>query len=96
MHEAAITQSIVDSVIDTLSEQHVTGNVTEIVVTVGVSQGLIPESMQMYFDMAVPDTPLEEARLNVVVQQWSHTVHSAIKNMSSWSRSCIALNVEHQ
>lgn len=68
MHEAAITQSIVDSVIETLNEQHVTGNVTEIVVTVGVSQGLIPESMQMYFDMSVPDTPLKDAQLNVVVQ----------------------------
>ena len=37
-------------------------------ITVGVCQGLIPESMQMFFDMEKVDTPIESAELKVNVQ----------------------------
>ena len=68
MHEASITQSIVDTVLNTIALEKVTGCVTAINLTVGVCQGLIPESMQMFFDMAKPGTPLEHAKLIVETQ----------------------------
>ncbi len=68
MHEASITQSIIDSVLATLEGEDVSGTVTAVNVTAGVCQGLIPESMQMFFDMQKPGTPLEHAELIVAVQ----------------------------
>ena len=38
-------------------------------VTVGVCQGMVPESMQMFFDMEKPGTPLENAELVVTAQR---------------------------
>ncbi|MFC1528279.1 hydrogenase maturation nickel metallochaperone HypA [Candidatus Latescibacterota bacterium] len=69
MHEASITRSIIDTVLDILEEKKVEGIVTVVNVTVGVSQGLIPESLQMFFDIEKPGTPLENARLAVEVQR---------------------------
>ncbi len=65
MHEASITDSIMKSVLDTLDTENVSGNVTAVHLTTGVCQGLIPESMQMFFDMAKPGTRLENAELVV-------------------------------
>jgi len=69
MHEGSITQSIIDSVLNTIAAEKVTGEVKAVNVTVGVCQGLIPESMQMFFDMGKPDTPLENAELIINVQK---------------------------
>jgi len=68
MHEAAITQSIITSVLDTVAKEKVTGIVTSVNITVGVCQGLVPESMQMFFDIEKPGTPLENAELVVNIQ----------------------------
>lgn len=68
MHEASITKSIIDTVLDTVAEKKVTGTVKAVYITAGVCQGLIPESMQMYFDMEKSDTPLENAELVVNTQ----------------------------
>ena len=65
MHEASITESIVLTVLDILDREPVAGTVTGVGVTVGVTQGLVPESMQMFFDMAKPGTALEHAELKV-------------------------------
>ena len=69
MHEASITQSIMDSSLATVGEEHITGYVTAVHVTVGVCQGLVPDSMVMYFDMMKTGTPLENADLAVSVQK---------------------------
>ena len=68
MHEASITQSIITTVLDTITKEKVTGTVKNVNITVGVCQGLIPESMQMFFDMEKPGTPLENAELIVKTQ----------------------------
>ncbi len=68
MHEASITQSIIDSVLDTIAEHKVTGEVKVVNVTVGSCQGLIPDSMQMFFDIEKPNTPLKNADLFINVQ----------------------------
>ena len=68
MHEGSITQSIIDTVLTTITDENVTGEVKSVYVTVGVCQGLVPESMQMFFDMGKPDTPLENAELIITVQ----------------------------
>ena len=68
MHEAAITQSIITTVLNTVAQEKVTGMVKSVNVTVGVCQGLVPESMQMFFDMEKPGTPLENAELVVNTQ----------------------------
>lgn len=69
MHEASITQSIIDTVLNTITEEKVTGEVKAVNVTAGVCQGLIPESMQMFFDMEKPGTPLENAELIINIQK---------------------------
>ena len=68
MHEAAITHSIMTSVMQTLEEQYVTGTVTHVYVTVGVTQGIVPDSMQMFFDMEKTGTALEHAVLIIETQ----------------------------
>ncbi len=69
MHEGYITQSIIDSVLNTIADEKVTGEVKTVNVTVGVCQGMIPESMQMFFDMEKPDTLLENAELIINLQR---------------------------
>ena len=69
MHEASITRSIIDTVLDVIAAQKVEGMVTAVNITVGVCQGLIPESMQMFFDIEKPGTLLENARLAVEVKR---------------------------
>ena len=71
MHEASVTESIMASVTDTLSGQGVDGTVTAVRVTVGVCQGIVGESMQFYFDLMKPGTPLEHAELIVTEEGMS-------------------------
>ena len=65
MHEASITKSILDTVLGIITEKNVKETVIAVHVTVGVCQGMVPESMQMFFDMEKPGTPLENAELVV-------------------------------
>jgi hydrogenase nickel incorporation protein HypA/HybF len=69
MHEASITDSIINSVLETLDKENVHGKVTAVSLTTGVCQGLIPESMQMFFDMAKHGTRLENAELLINSQK---------------------------
>ncbi len=68
MHEAAITHSIIKSVLQTVADENVDGYVTHVYVTVGVTQGIVPDSMQMYFDLEKPATILENAELVITTQ----------------------------
>lgn len=68
MHEASITESIMTAALADLEKSGVTGRVTAVHVTTGVCQGLIPESMQMFYDMEKPGTPLENSELVITVQ----------------------------
>jgi len=67
MHEAAITQGIIDTALAAIREHAVTQTVRKVCVTVGVSQGLIPESMRMYFDLVKPGTALADAELEITL-----------------------------
>ena len=77
MHEAAITQGIIDTVLETIREHGIDVPVRKVNVTIGVCQGLIPESMQMYFDMATEHTPLAGSELVLTVQP-----------IVAWCRGC--------
>lgn len=68
MHEASITKSIIDTVLDSEAVKELNGRIIKVNVLAGVCQGLVPESMQMYFDMEKKDTPLEFAVLEVELQ----------------------------
>ena len=68
MHEASITESIIETVLDTIAEKCGPCRVTKVHVTVGVCQGIVPESMQMFFDMQKPDTPLDTTELIITTQ----------------------------
>ncbi len=68
MHEAAITHSIVTSVLQSVADENISGYVTHVYVTVGVTQGIVPDSMQMYFDMEKQNTILEKAELIIETQ----------------------------
>jgi len=82
MHEAAITKSIVDTVLSTIAEKKVTGTIKSVYITAGICQSLIPESMQMYFDMEKSGTPLKNAELIVKTQ-----------GMVAYCKKC---NTEHE
>jgi len=69
MHEASITQSVIDTVLNALESEGIQETVAVVNVIVGVSQGIVPESMQLFFDMQKPGTPLENAELVVTVQK---------------------------
>jgi len=68
MHEGAVTRNIMDLVLRTLEQKGIDAPVTAVNVLVGVSQGLVPDSMRMFFDMEKPGTPLAGAELNVQLQ----------------------------
>jgi len=68
MHEGAITQAIIDSALETLAAHDLSGRVVQVKVTVGVAQGLVPDAMQMFFDLQKVETPLAEAELVVTIQ----------------------------
>ena len=68
MHEASITSSIIDAVIDSIKTEGLDGTVTMVHITVGVCQGLVPESLKMYFEIGKPGTLLEHAELKVTIQ----------------------------
>ena len=68
MHEGSITSSIIETVFDTLDAEGLDGPVESVHITVGVCQGLVPESMRMFFDMEKPGTRLDGAELIVTVQ----------------------------
>jgi hydrogenase nickel incorporation protein HypA/HybF len=82
MHEGPTTQSIIDIAIAALEEQGVTGRVVSVHVTVGVTQGMVPDAMQMFFEMQTPGTPLEGATLEIKLQ--------------SIVGHCAACDVEHE
>ncbi|MFC1607507.1 hydrogenase maturation nickel metallochaperone HypA [Candidatus Latescibacterota bacterium] len=69
MHEASITQSVIDTVLNALKSEDIQDTVIAVNIMVGVSQGIVPESMKMFFDMQKPDTPLENSELVVSVQR---------------------------
>jgi len=82
MHEGAITKSVIDTVLRALETGGVTGDVIEVHVTIGVAQGIVPESMKMFFDMEKAGTVLERAELLIAVQ-----------GMTGW---CPACGKEHE
>jgi len=68
MHEASVTEGIFDTALQAVEDNHLTEPVKAVHVTIGVTQGLIPESMQMFWEMIRPDTPLAQAELVLHVQ----------------------------
>lgn len=63
MHELAITQSLVELVRSRTGGRQVVA----VHVRVGTLSGVIPEALQFGFEVAVPGTPLADARLDIDV-----------------------------
>lgn len=61
MHELAITQSVVDTVLQRTG----TRPVTLVRLKVGMLTGVIPEAMQFCFELTTEGTPLEGATLQI-------------------------------
>jgi hydrogenase nickel incorporation protein HypA/HybF len=61
MHELAITQSVVDAVLDKTGDRLV----TTVRVKVGRLAGVVPEAMRFCFDLVTAGTTLEGARLEI-------------------------------
>lgn len=68
MHEASITDSVMATVLDTIAHEGIEQPVTAVHLKVGVCQGIVPDSMEFFFDMAKVGTLLEGARLVVETQ----------------------------
>lgn len=61
MHELAITQSVVDAVLDKTGDR----KVTTVRVKVGRLAGVVPDAMRFCFDLVTAGTPLEGADLEI-------------------------------
>ncbi len=61
MHELAITQSVVDAVLDKTGDRRV----TTVRLKVGRLAGVVPESMRFCFDLVTAGTTLQGAALEI-------------------------------
>lgn len=61
MHELAITQSVVDMVVERTAGRRV----ASVQVQVGKLSGVVGDAMRFCFDLATVDTPLEGAELEI-------------------------------
>jgi hydrogenase nickel incorporation protein HypA/HybF len=61
MHELAITQSVVDAVLEKTGDRAV----ATVRVTVGRLAGVVPDAMRFCFDLVTAGTTLEGARLEI-------------------------------
>jgi hydrogenase nickel incorporation protein HypA/HybF len=62
VHELAITQSIVDTVIERLGDRRV----ESVSIVVGKLSGVVPDAIVFCFDLCTTGTSLEGARMHVV------------------------------
>ncbi len=61
MHELAITQSVVDMVVERTTGRRV----ASVQVQVGALSGVVPDAMRFCFDVAAQGTPIEGATLEI-------------------------------
>jgi hydrogenase nickel incorporation protein HypA/HybF len=61
MHELAITQSMVDAIVDRLGPTRVTA----VHVRIGRVSGVVPDAVRFCFDLVAEGTPVEGARLEI-------------------------------
>lgn len=61
MHELAITQGVVDMVVERTAGRHV----ASVHVQVGRLSGVVPDAMRFCYDVAVSGTPLEGTTLEI-------------------------------
>jgi hydrogenase nickel incorporation protein HypA/HybF len=61
MHELAVTQSVVDAVVERTGEQRV----LEVRLRVGRLSGVVPDAMRFCFDLVTDGTPLQGAILDI-------------------------------
>jgi hydrogenase nickel incorporation protein HypA/HybF len=63
MHELAVTQGILDLVLET-AQQHGARRITVIDLVVGELSSIVDDSVQFYFDILSQGTPAQEAKLS--------------------------------
>lgn len=61
MHELAITQSLVDAIVEQLGSRRV----TVVNVRIGKVSGVVPDAVRFCFDLVAEGTPVEGARLEI-------------------------------
>ena len=64
MHEYSLTRQIV-RIVNRTAEEHGAARVTQVRLVVGEGSGIIPESVQLYYDQIAKGTPAEGAALRV-------------------------------
>ena len=69
MHELAVTQSVVDAVLERTGEHRV----LEVRLRVGRLSGVVPEAMRFCFDLVTEGTPLQGATLDIEEPEGSAT-----------------------
>jgi hydrogenase nickel incorporation protein HypA/HybF len=62
MHELAITQAVVDAVVERTGE----AGVSAVRLEIGKLSGVVPDSVRFCFDLVAEGTPLHGARLEIV------------------------------
>jgi len=64
MHEYSLTRQIV-KIVNRAAVEHGATRATQVRLVVGESSGIIPESVQLYFDQIARGTPAEGAQISV-------------------------------
>jgi hydrogenase nickel incorporation protein HypA/HybF len=98
MHELSVTQNIIN-ISSEEAEKHNANRVKEIKIQVGELSGLIPESIQYYFDIASKGTKVEGAKLNIekipITVKCSDCGFESIMDRNSYScKNCESLNIK--
>ena len=68
MHEYALTKRIVE-IINRTAEEHQAKRVNAALLMLGENAGIVPDSVQIYFDLFAKGTPAEGAKLQFRVEQ---------------------------
>jgi len=72
MHEYPLTERIVDIAVKTARE-HGASRVSAVHLVIGETSGIIPDSVQMYFDLIAEETPAGGAKL--IIRQIKPEMH---------------------
>ena len=86
MHELAIAESVVSSVLERTDGR----DVSVVRLCVGQLAGVVPDALTFCFDLAAAGTPLAGATLEIEEKPAGRTAGPAVRTSRSPTRSCCA------
>ncbi len=67
MHEYSLMERVIESILEQLRQEEISGSVAEVALTVGVLEIHSEEATRLAFEVLAKGTPLENSRLSLTV-----------------------------